>query len=487
MDIDSINLAIYNNYKFLGITYDEYSDIIKKMNIIEQKNYKGNKPYNKYVKDIIIMQMNKIVRSVFKDEKKAYYIINKYIDDNLNISDNCNDAINSVNQLISLLHMINYIPEPDFLVRLFNENMILNSLMETIVGKYLNVIKSGKIYNFFSDNLFVMFIEVYANKKGIEIEDSEDETFSDDLIEMYLNDIRDLNPLSQEEVIDLCYKIKNGDKKARNKFIEHNLKLVIKFGKRYFSDSSNILDVIQDGNMGLIEAVKRYDISKGYRFSTYARWWILQSILSNSSFSNTNIKISTAGKSKIKKYKEAKEKLENMYHREPTINEIASELNIPVDSVYDIINLQRQVISLDDTITVESDESTVEFVPSEDRTPDEEVELNMLVEEVRDLFDKCGLTEEEIKVLEYRFGLNGRNANTLEEIAKYFDVTRERIRQIEAKALWKLRKSKYTKEFASYIDRPDIGMERLKQYAKAYRKNINNRFRTDPLKKRNGR
>ena len=487
MDVNSILLGIYNNYKFLGITYDEYKDIISKMDIIDQKRYSSSKPYYKYVKDIIVMQMNKIVRNVFKDDGKAYYIINKYINDNLKISNNCNDAINNINQLISLLHMINYIPEPDFLIKLFDDNSILNSLMETIVGKYSKIIRNGKINNYFSDNLFVMFIEVYANKKGIEIEDNEDETFSDDLIEMYLNDIRNLDPLSEEEIIDLCYKIKEGDIKARNKFIEHNLKLVIKFGKRFFSDSSIILDVIQDGNMGLIKAAQKYDISKGFKFSTYARWWIIQSILENSSFLNTNMKVSISAKSKIKKYKDAKERLENMYHREPTINEIALELKIPIDSVYEIINWQRQVVSLDDMITAESDEPIVDFIPSDDRTPDEELELSLLVDEVRDLFNKCELTDEEIKVLEYRFGLNGKYVNTLEETAKYFDVTRERIRQIEAKALWKLRKSRYTKKFAGYIDKPDAGKERLKEYVKAYRKNINNRFRMDPLKKINRR
>lgn len=486
MERNIILSKVFKKYRFLDITYDEFIAMINNFDIISRDDYYGKESYDKYFVGKINAEFKKIIKNIISDDNRCFYIVNKYINDNLILTNEYNSALYNINKLVMFFHFINFIPNPDFIIKLIDENEIISNLLNAVLLKHINFVKKGMISEVFNDELLVMFMEVYADKIGIEIEenDSEKECIDTDyvnIVNTYLRDIGSVPLLTDEESKELLIKIKQGDKNAKKKFIEHNLRLVVKFAKKYFSNEISPLDIIQEGNLGLIRAVEKFEIDKNYKFSTYARWWINQSILRNFSNLNPGFKISANTRNKIKKYRKAKEKLETILQREPTIKEIAKEMHVSLDEIYELLKYQKPMVSLYDQIANDSDERLLDFIPSEEKTVYKTNEQKLLVEEVKKLFENCRLNKIEILVLEYRFGINDKEEKKLEEIANIIGVSRERVRQIEAKALCKLRSSGYINDYACYIDNPDIGLKKLEEYRLAYRKSYSNRFKSNPL------
>ena len=273
----------------------------------------------------------------------------------------------------------------------------------------------------------------------------------DDPVRMYLKEIGKVPLLTAEEEIDLAKRMENGEEEAKQKLCEANLRLVVSIAKRYVGRGMLFLDLIQEGNLGLIKAVDKYDWRKGFKFSTYATWWIRQAITRSIADQARTIRIPVHMVETINKLIRVSRQLLQEYGREPTTEEIAMEMDITEDKVREILKIAQEPVSLETPIGEEEDSHLGDFIPDEDvPAPAEAAAFSMLKEQLVEVLDT--LTEREQKVLKLRFGLEDGRARTLEEVGKTFDVTRERIRQIEAKALRKLRHPSRSKKLKDYLE-----------------------------------
>ena len=273
----------------------------------------------------------------------------------------------------------------------------------------------------------------------------------DDPVRMYLKEIGKVPLLSADEEIELAKRMEQGDEEAKKRLCEANLRLVVSIAKRYVGRGMLFLDLIQEGNLGLIKAVDKFDYTKGYKFSTYATWWIRQAITRSIADQARTIRIPVHMVETINKLIRVSRQLLQTYGREPSPEEIAEEMGISVDKVREIQKIAQEPVSLETPIGEEEDSHIGDFIPDEDvPAPAEAAAFSMLKEQLVEVLDT--LTEREQKVLKLRFGLDDGRARTLEEVGKEFDVTRERIRQIEAKALRKLRHPSRSKKLKDYLE-----------------------------------
>ena len=273
----------------------------------------------------------------------------------------------------------------------------------------------------------------------------------DDPVRMYLKEIGKVPLLSADEEIELAKRMESGDEEAKKKLAEANLRLVVSIAKRYVGRGMQFLDLIQEGNLGLIKAVEKYDYRKGFKFSTYATWWIRQAITRAIADQARTIRIPVHMVETINKLIRVSRQLLQENGREPTPEEIADEMNISVDKVREIIKIAQEPVSLETPIGEEEDSHLGDFIADDDTpAPAEAAAFTMLKEQLMGVLST--LTPREEKVLKLRFGLEDGRARTLEEVGKYFNVTRERIRQIEAKALRKLRHPSRSRKLKDSLD-----------------------------------
>ncbi len=273
----------------------------------------------------------------------------------------------------------------------------------------------------------------------------------DDPVRMYLKEIGKVPLLSAEEEIELAKQMELGDEEAKKRLCEANLRLVVSIAKRYVGRGMLFLDLIQEGNLGLIKAVDKFDWRKGYKFSTYATWWIRQAITRSIADQARTIRIPVHMVETINKLIRISRQLLQEYGREPTPEEIASEMDISEEKVREILKIAQEPVSLETPIGEEEDSHLGDFIPDDDvPAPAEAAAFSMLKEQLVEVLDT--LTDREQKVLKLRFGLDDGRARTLEEVGRRFDVTRERIRQIEAKALRKLRHPSRSKKLKDYLE-----------------------------------
>lgn len=273
----------------------------------------------------------------------------------------------------------------------------------------------------------------------------------DDPVKVYLKEIGRVPLLSSEEEIELAVRIKNGDVSAKKRLSEANLRLVVSIAKRYLGRGMQFLDLIQEGNLGLIKAVEKFDHTKGFKFSTYATWWIRQAITRAIADQARTIRIPVHMVETINKVKKVSSQLLHMNGHEPTAEEIADEIDMPVDKVREIMRVAQEPVSLETPIGEEEDSHLGDFISDDDTpAPADVASHTLLKEQLGDVLDT--LTPREKKVLILRFGLLDGRSRTLEEVGKEFNVTRERIRQIEAKALRKLRHPSRSKKLKDFLD-----------------------------------
>ena len=285
----------------------------------------------------------------------------------------------------------------------------------------------------------------------IEVTDSAKNIPTDDPVRMYFKEIGKVPLLSAEEERELAIRIEQGDEEAKKKLCESNLRLVVSIARRYLNRGLSFLDLIQEGNLGLIKAVEKFDYTKGYKFSTYATWWIRQAITRSIADQARTIRIPVHMVETINKLIRISRQLLQEYGREPTSEEIAKEMGISVDKVREIKKISQDPVSLETPIGEEEDSHLGDFIPDEDiPSPVDAAAYSMLQKQLREVLDT--LSEREKKVLILRFGLDDGRPRTLEEVGKEFNVTRERIRQIEAKALRKLRHPSRSKKLRDYLE-----------------------------------
>ena len=302
-----------------------------------------------------------------------------------------------------------------------------------------------------------------------DIEDEEDESLeidaasvnydevADDSVKLYLREIGKIPLLSQEEEFELAQKVIHGNekekKRAKDKMAESNMRLVVSIAKRYSGRGLDFLDLIQEGNTGLLRAVEKFDPDKGFKFSTYATWWIRQAITRAIADQARTIRIPVHMVETINKVLRAQRRLTQELNREPTTEEIAKAMDMDADKIEYVMKIKQDIASLDASVgrDGEDDDSSLgDFIEDEDRVSPEDAAANQLLkEQIASILST--LTDREQKIIKMRFGIGGGKSHTLEEVGAEFSVTRERIRQIEAKALAKLRKNKDTKKLKEYL------------------------------------
>ena len=294
-------------------------------------------------------------------------------------------------------------------------------------------------------------IDEVTEEEIAEADSMVDSYSTDDPVRMYLKEIGKVSLLTQEEEIELAVRMSQGDEEAKRRMAEANLRLVVSIAKRYVGRGMLFLDLIQEGNLGLIKAVEKFDYTKGYKFSTYATWWIRQAITRAIADQARTIRIPVHMVETINKVIRVSRQLLQELGHDPSAEEIAAEMNIPVEKVRDILKIAQEPVSLETPIGEEADSHLGDFIPDEDASePSEAASFPLLKEQLMSVL--ATLTPREEKVLRLRFGIEDGRTRTLEEVGKEFNVTRERIRQIEAKALRKLRHPSRSKKLRDFLN-----------------------------------
>ena len=319
------------------------------------------------------------------------------------------------------------------------------------------------LYTAFSENQIAILSEDEVNgstsgeqkEKEAEKLILDDETLTKDLtindpVRMYLKEIGQIKLLTMEEELELADRINSGDESAKNTLAEANLRLVVSIAKRYVGRGMLFLDLIQEGNIGLMKAVDKFDVTKGYKFSTYATWWIRQAITRAIADQARTIRVPVHMVETINKLARIQRQLTLELNREPTEEELAKKMNLSVEKIRDIYKISQEPVSLETPIGEEDDSHLGDFVPDErNMSPEDYATNEMLKDEISEVL--LTLTEREERVIRLRFGLEDGKSRTLEEVGQMFGVTRERIRQIEAKALRKLRHPSRSRKLKDYM------------------------------------
>ncbi len=340
----------------------------------------------------------------------------------------------------------------DFFSDMTLEEEQFDKILETLEQNNVDVLRIMEEDDDVSDEEIIMIDEedVDVDVENIELT-VPDGISIEDPVRMYLKEIGKVPLLSAEEEIELAKRMELGDQEAKKRLAEANLRLVVSIAKRYVGRGMLFLDLIQEGNLGLIKAVEKFDYRKGYKFSTYATWWIRQAITRAIADQARTIRIPVHMVETINKLIRVSRQLLQELGREPSPEEIATEMNMPVERVREILKISQEPVSLETPIGEEEDSHLGDFIQDDNvPVPADAAAFTLLKEQLVEVLGT--LTEREQKVLRLRFGLDDGRARTLEEVGKEFNVTRERIRQIEAKALRKLRHPSRSRKLKDYLD-----------------------------------
>ena len=473
---------LYKSVDYIGITKEDFYNLVLSEIDKSKKIYKGDIGYIEYIKNRMNIVLVDQIKKNLLEPKVAIIIINNYINKHLKKSVVYEDSIKNFKKLDKFFETYNYIPNPDVLLQIIEENIKFSQMIESVMKKHKTQIISGNLEKIFDYSTIILIIETYCMLKNIEIKEPEE--FEKDSIDSgnfeltdsvktYLREIGRRPLLTLEEEIKLAQRISKGDNYAREIFIESNLKLVVSIARRYIGRGLLFLDLIQEGNLGLMTAVDKYDVSRGLKFSTFAIHWIRQAITRAIAEKGRNVRVPVYMYEKIGTYKKAVTNLEARLNRQPTINEIANEIGLSIPEVTKLHKLQSDTVSMNTLIGDDEDTELENFIPASEETPEDVAIVGTMQLQVRKLLEDCNLKPREIEVLMLRFGFNDREPMTLGEVGKKFNITRERVRQIESKALMKIRGSKHIEALAEYMQNPDKSLENIEVFREKYRETRN--------------
>ena len=476
--LSNVIKTIINKYNYIVLDEIILEQIIKESinNSINQLD--NNEVFILFFESELQNNINNYIKKKLEDPTESKKIINNYIEKNIKyIKEEYKNNLNELTKLANFFTIVDFIPSFDLSVDIIKNNPLINEILKEIVNKNIEYIKKDNINLIFDNEILIMFIEAYCTINKIEYEEKNniDNILVTDNITNYFREI-DLPLLTKEEEYCLAIKIKEGNIEAKNIFIERNLKLVVSIAKKYRGRGMEFSDLIQEGNIGLIKAIENFDCEKGYKFSTYARWWINAAIREAINSKNRLIRIPFGKNSEIGKYVKAKQKLEEELMREPTLEEISKELNTSLQKVRELHDIQSDIMSLNYQLNDEESNSNEleDLIPSSNIL-EEEIINNSLTNEVIELLDKCNLTDREKDILIKRYGFFNKDPMTFQEISNIYRLSHQRIQQLEIRAINKIRKSKYITSFANYMEFPKEAIENLENY----RKNI--RIKIDPI------
>ena len=482
-------------FRLFGISDEVFKNTLNTIIENSKKEYDTKQEYEEYVNGKIVESLNNFIKDL--PEEKIVKSLLSYIGDAFSDKGKLSD----LNILGSFFDTIDYFPSKEVLKELFNNSPQLNKTITTYFKKNEEKIINGELDSIAESPILIALVEIYCELNGIEVKEKEEsydemlsdiyvelgstgtdseedeekriveydkDYFKDDPVFLYLREIGQIPLLTREEEVFLGRRILLGDKEAQNTIIEHNLRLVIKYAKKYSGinkEKMSFLDLVQEGNLGLFKAAEKFDIRKGFKFSTYATWWIRQSITRGIADQGRTIRLPVHLVERISKYKQLVKVYTRDYGREPTDEEIAKALNISEERVVETKKHANDLVSLNEIVEGQGsnaetgDKEMMDFLDSGENV-EEEALSNSLTEVFQDIFDSGALSPREVKVLRYRFGFDTGKQETLETVGQMFNVTRERIRQIEAKALRKLSTPKYKMVLGAYLDNSDETTER---------------------------
>jgi len=476
MDELSQDIAkLYVKYSFLCMEQKEFLTIISK-GIEEAFNTytESNKDdYYTYFKDVAESSIRLYVISI-QDTDKYKALLNDYITKTLTNKKDADRCIRDLNRFGKFITSNELSFSPDLALYVLNNNEMVNNYMSIIFNKYQDIITNGEYLNKFEDMVLNTLIEVYASKNNIDIiidydlalpnkEGDSDAFVHMEPIAQYLVEINRIPLLTKEEEVEYGTQLLSDDPdvraNARAKMAEANLRLVVSVAKRYVGHGVSYLDLIQDGNIGLLYAIDRFDVRKGFKFSTYATHWIRQSIIRSIANNSRNIRLPVHLHEKLVRFNRVYSDIQKKIGRDPSMREIAEITGLSLDSTEYMLQLQQDTVSLNTKVNEDEDDSELgDFIQDDNQSVETLVLSKQLKESLKEVLTNGYLSERELDILIRRFGLNGDTPKTLDYIGMMYGLTRERIRQIELKTLKKLRKSaKFKYSVADWIvDDPEL-------------------------------
>ena len=482
--------SFYKKVNYLNISPEEIAElVVSELNKTMHEQH-DDVSFTENVKAQIKLIFIKKIKEQLNDPLQAESLINTFINKTFKNVSTSEEELKNINKLATFFESFDYTTDFDILSKLIEQNEKLSRALQIVVAKHKSQITSGGLSDLFDNNLTASIIEGYCLINNIEIRENNDSYKYSDYeeekefekieyddessfrevgsLEAYFREINNHKPFSAEEQKDLARRAKHGDVKARQMLIESNLKLAVKMAFKYRFSNGPLIDLIQEGNIGLMKAADRYDPDMGCNFSTYAIWWIRQGITRYISNKSRNIRIPVHLDAMITKYKQTCRDLEGKLNRKPTLPEIARAMHISLAKVIKLDNFRQDTLSINKIIGSEDDTELEHFIADSDQGLEEKFIQKALASDVRKLFEKCNLSDREKEVLILRFGFCDERVYRLEEIGQMYNVTRERIRQIESNALKKLRQSEHIKHFANYMQKPDAALDRIDEFRKIY-------------------
>lgn len=405
----------------------------------------------------------KQIKEMVKDAEIAYKIVSDYI--NKNFGDDVNKNFKKLEKFLTDIELTDDI---DLIIKLIGENEIFKNNLNKILARYYSTIVDGNAEKIFGDSLLYSVIEIYCDINNIEIKDNLDieECSELDNYQLYINDINKYPLLTLEEEQKLSKKIHEGDLEARTIFINSNLRLVVNIAKKYLGRGLEFMDLIGEGNIGLIKAVDRYDASGLNKFSTYAVWWIRNTISRGIKQYGRNRRIPISLLNKYERLVRVENELRNQLGREPNEEELAQKLNCSIEKIRELHEIKVDTVSINTTVGDE-DTELGDLLPSNVSLEDDYIKNN-LTQEILTLFENVGLPKRDIEIVMLRKGFIGSRPVTLKAIAKRYGITIERARQIESRTINKMRESTYIDGFAEYMPNPDEALRNIKIFRKEY-------------------
>lgn len=464
---------IYKKYSFINIDRNEFKSMVRETINETKNNYDGEIEYEKYLIKALNRKILGLIRLDMKDQTKLFDIINNYINQEFSKDIDYNSAINSFDKLENFLDLCECSLTLDIIERLVKENSLINKLLITIYEVDREDIFNDSYEGTYND-LVVYFIQMFCKVHNIKIKENEIK-YSDmgafasrSSTDIYLREIQNYKLLTREEELDMIKRYKSGEIEVRDEFLSRNLKLVVSIAKKYLGRGVALIDLIQEGNMGLMKALDEFDLSRECRFSTYATNWIKSYITRYIAGKSRNISLPNHFFYELGIFRKVYTNLEKQLDRKPTISELADKTGKNKDVVLRYFDYLNDTKSLSDKVGDEDDTEFSYFIPSSDESLETIAIKKDLSSGLTELLNKCHLKPRELEVLMLRYGLNGDDPLTLEEIGRKYNLTRERVRQMESSALMRIRRSPYVKLFAEYTSNPAKSMENIKKMREAY-------------------